>query len=173
MESIPITGNIILESTANGEGDYFHGLVIDSQNGLTGFTFHFYPWFLMSSYKETPEPGFTPQTSGQFENEVRLMELFGLTYEQLQFRRTKIRAKGRDGCKIFKQEYPSTVAEAFIGSGETLFDEDGLAELKTISQDFVIPLSRFPHRLTNLRGLQAREVNFVELPMPLEEYIIS
>lgn len=105
---------IILESTANGIGNYFYQQWLKAEAGEGDFQAVFVPWFWQEEYRKfglglrrTPE-------------EEKLVELFGLDDEQLAFRRSKIAelaADGTDGLIAFRQEYPMTAQEAFQVSG--------------------------------------------------------
>jgi hypothetical protein len=55
------------------------------------------------------------------EDEPMLVERFGCTPEQLLWRRTTIRDRDDDDRDLFKQEYPASPEEAFIGSGASVF----------------------------------------------------
>jgi hypothetical protein len=49
------------------------------------------------------------------------VELHGCTPEQLLWRRMQIRTQHEDNVELFKQEYPASDEEAFIGSGNPVF----------------------------------------------------
>ena len=113
---------IILESTANGIGNYFYQQWLKAETGESPFQAIFVPWFWQDEYrkfglglKRTPE-------------EEKLVELFGLDNEQLAFRRAKIAelsADGTDGLVSFRQEYPMTAQEAFqVSGGQSLIQPE-------------------------------------------------
>jgi len=120
---------IILESTANGVGGYFHEQWKAAERGETEFIPIFVPWYWTEeSTKAVPHDlVFTPE-------EDKLIQHYtkdGLTREHVIWRRNKIAelsAGGADGLKAFRQEYPFNAAEAFQVSGG-----DGL-----IKGDFVL-----------------------------------
>ncbi len=102
---------IILESTANGIGGLFHEMWQQAETGEGGYIAIFVPWFHQEEYrKEVPE-GFTLDT-----DEAEYQEQHGLDLEQVVWRRSKIDELRHDW--LFRQEYPSTAAEAFQTSGE-------------------------------------------------------
>lgn len=106
---------IILESTANGLGNYFHQQWQLAEAGQSEFMPVFVPWFWQDEYRK-PAAGLTRSVEEQ-----ALSDLYGLDDEQLAWRRAKISelsASGGDGEKAFKQEYPCTAIEAFQTSGE-------------------------------------------------------
>ena len=109
---------MILESTANGVGNFFHQACMDALEGKGLFELVFIPWYWQDEYKAriTDEDLLEGRLTT---DEERIVELYGLTKEQLQWRRHKI--SSLKSLSIFKQEYPFTVQEAFQFSGESLF----------------------------------------------------
>lgn len=121
LQAVPdATGTeIILESTANGVGNYFHQMWQKAEAGLSDFKAVFIPWFWQEEYKREPEKGFTLTIK---ENELKVA--YGLTDSQLCWRRYKIinlSINGQDGEKSFAQEYPCNANEAFQLTGENSF----------------------------------------------------
>lgn len=110
------SGEIIIESTANGVGNFFHQEWQKAESGESDYLPIFLPWFWQDEYKWNVPKDF------QWEpEEIELSEVYGLTKEQIVWRRKKIiqlSVNGVDGRKSFMQEYPSTASEAFILSGE-------------------------------------------------------
>jgi hypothetical protein len=100
----------ILESTANGVGNFFHKTWRDAETGKNDYIAIFVPWYWQEEYRKPVPPGFTPD-----EEEREYAELYGLDVEQLVWRRNKI-GELKDPV-LFKQEYPATAAEAFQMSG--------------------------------------------------------
>lgn len=121
MQAVPNTSNteIILESTANGVGNYFHQQWQSAEAGISEFIAIFIPWFWQDEYIKACEKDFVLTSA-----EEELKSSFLLTNEQLNWRRNKITelsVNGQDGEKAFKQEYPCTPHEAFILTGEDSF----------------------------------------------------
>lgn len=104
---------IILESTANGIGNYFHQLWMSSSRGDTDFECIFIPWYWDEGYKAHAEGMILDE---QEETYYKMYESDGLTKEALAWRRLKIReSKDREtGEELFKQEYPFYPEEAFL-----------------------------------------------------------
>ena len=101
---------VILESTANGVGNFYHQKWSDAEKGDGDFIAIFVPWFWQEEYrKELPE-GFELDAE-----ELEYAELYGLDLFQMAWRRNKI-SELKDAA-LFKQEYPATAAEAFQMSG--------------------------------------------------------
>jgi hypothetical protein len=106
---------ILLESTANGIGNYYHQQWQQAEVGESEFIAIFVPWFWQDEYRKL-----VPKDFSATEEENKLKEIYQLDNGQLMFRRFKIvelSADGVDGSNSFKQEYPMTATEAFLVSG--------------------------------------------------------
>ena len=128
---------IILESTANGMGNFFHQKCMDALSGDSRYELIFIPWYWQPEYRSWI-PDNELATWAPTEEEARLMDMYKLDREQLQWRRLKIKDLGD---KKFKQEYPFTVKEAFQSSGTSLIDLDAVAYArKQTFTDHIAPL---------------------------------
>ncbi len=105
---------IILESTANGIGNYFHQTWRDAERGMNEFQAIFIPWYWQLEYRKQPPADFELDPA-----EREYAALYGLDREQMAWRRAKI-AELKDPA-LFRQEYPATAAEAFQMSGHDSF----------------------------------------------------
>jgi hypothetical protein len=126
MQAVPDAKGteIILESTANGVGNYFHQMWQKAESGDSDFIAIFVPWFWQEEYQRVAPADFNPT-----EEEKELMHQYGLTHGQLAWRRKKIvdlSINGVNGGKLFRQEYPCTAAEAFIVTGEDTYIQNDL-----------------------------------------------
>jgi hypothetical protein len=101
---------IVLESTANGVGNFFHQMWRDAETGRNDYIAIFVPWYWQEEYRKPPPKDFAPD-----EEEREYARLYGLDRAQLAWRRGKI-AELKDPV-LFKQEYPASAAEAFQMSG--------------------------------------------------------
>lgn len=101
---------VILESTANGLGNFFHQQWQLAETGGSDYEAIFIPWFWQEEYRKAVPEGFRPTTA-----ETDLMDQHGLDAEQIVWRRAKI-SELKDEF-LFFQEYPTTAAEAFQTSG--------------------------------------------------------
>lgn len=112
---------IILESTANGLGNFFHQAWCDAIKGDSEYQAIFVPWYWQEEYCYKME-GFKPT-----QDELELFDLYsknGLTYEHLAWRRVKMRELDKDperALDLFKQEYPFTADEAFLNPIADIF----------------------------------------------------
>lgn len=138
MESLPGLPETIavFESTANGFND-FHGMWTRAVDGaedaeLGGFYIPlFFGWqanpayareFINESARERFVRTIGDEDGGGDPEEIVLTEAFGLTPEQLFWRRSKLNEPQLNGdIDLFHQEYPSTPEQAFIGSGLPVF----------------------------------------------------
>lgn len=115
MQAVPRNGRIIIETTANGVGDYFHRLWKRSGAAGSSFKRHFLPWFALKEY--------SMPITGQFvctEEEAVLQKTYNLTNEQLNWRRWKMAELG-DNVDSFNEQFPANAEEAFIVSGNPIW----------------------------------------------------
>lgn len=150
LQTIPDEPNtmVVMESTANGVGDYFHDQCLRAQRGESDFTLIFLPWFIDETYTR---PFRSNAEREQFISEVEtvthdekgnpihtyeyeLMQKHNLTYEQLNWRKYTIANKCQGDEMLFMQEYPATPEEAFISSGRPKFSIKALKEYQTITK---------------------------------------
>ena len=102
---------IILESTANGIGGFFHQRWQEAEAGVSDFEAIFIPWFWSDEYRRPVPPGFKRTAE-----EDAYAEVHGLDDEQVVWMRAKVVELKH--AWLFKQEYPATAAEAFQSSGQ-------------------------------------------------------
>lgn len=112
---------IILESTANGIGNYFHSRWLTAMGGDSEYQAIFLPWYWQDEYKSTAQ-GF--QRNEEEEYLFKLYSQDGLTDDHLAWRRNKISSLSKDydaGLEQFKQEYPFSATEAFLNPIQNVF----------------------------------------------------
>ena len=120
LQTIPDNpdSELILESTANGtsgEGAYFYNMVQSGLDEKSDFMTLFYAWYQQNEYRrKIIEP------IKWTDEELELKRLYNLDDEQLAWRRAKLTSdfKGRE--YLFKQEYPSSIQEAFVTTSNAL-----------------------------------------------------
>lgn len=100
---------VILESTANGLGNFFHKMWQQAEIGASDYQAIFIPWFYQSEYRIDAKD-FEPT-----EEESEYQVLYNLDLQQVAWRRKKIIELGDP--LLFKQEYPANAAEAFQTTG--------------------------------------------------------
>lgn len=146
MNTIPDTPNtsIIIESTANGVGDWFYNFWKAAERGENNFVPIFLPWFTDKSYtrpfeSKSEKEEFIREVNQVYKDmdgqdvhteEYELMKEFNLTYEQLNWRKYTIQNKCNGDIEQFHQEYPSTPEEAFIATGRPRFSLTALKQYR-------------------------------------------
>lgn len=130
MQSIVRGDNteVWLESTANGAAGYFHTQVQMARKGEGDFELAFSPWYWSDEYSTPSDQvpyNFEDQLTG---DDLVYQDMHGLTREQMHWRQAKIMefAATEDGTREggllkFRQEYPATIDEAFLGENENAF----------------------------------------------------
>lgn len=120
---------VVLESTSNGVGNYWYDVVMDAYAGKNRYKLLFVPWFEHEEYQMPLADGeeIVPEREGLYGDEteeLRRMEAAGVDNhkERLKWRRFTIVNDCKKDLPFFRQEYPGTVEEAFIGSGFPVFD---------------------------------------------------
>ena len=129
--AMPPLGELVLESTPNGaEGCFWEEWNNANECGMVQ---HFFPWWWEDAYQAKA----VAEDSLQ-DDERRLIRQFGLTLEQLGFRR-KIAAGFRG---LAKQEYPEDAIECFRSSRDCYFDVAALdARAGEVSEPIATRLS--------------------------------
>lgn len=116
------TGEIAIESTGNGVGNYYHRTCMRAYEGKSRFRLHFLNWLQAPEYRvpmtEMERMHFMAHLNEELD-EPRLIQM-GLTPEQLMFRREKLDELDYD-MTAFQQEYPITLDECFQSTGHSFF----------------------------------------------------
>jgi hypothetical protein len=119
---------IVLESTANGVGNYFHSEWTRSTEGNSDKIAVFVPWYEIDIYElEVKDAGKCWEMLTDYERKL-WEEHEGITLEKIKWYHAK--------CKEFtsKQqmlaEFPSTASEAFTNSGNQVFEMEKIDELR-------------------------------------------
>lgn len=100
---------IILESTGNGIGNFFHKTCIDAMQGRSDYIFIFTPWFWDDDYQRP-----CPIDIQWDDDELEYQLTFGLSDRQMYWRRMKIIDEFKGDTTLFDQEYPATPEMAFL-----------------------------------------------------------
>jgi hypothetical protein len=144
---------VLFESTARGVGGFFYQMWWDNEDNTTntGYECDFFPWYVFESYskpfateeeKEKFEAllGKDPRYGG--EEEIRLLKeittydlgeeilSFGVSLENLHWRRQAIDINCQGRIEDFHQDYPTTPREAFLASGRMVFDRNLLERIR-------------------------------------------
>lgn len=104
---------VIIESTANGIGNYYHQRWMKAMSSDSEYQAIFLPWYWQDEYTANAEG---MNLSEEEDHLFRLYNQNGLTAEHLAWRRKKIAEFSKDydaGREFFQQEYPFNANEAF------------------------------------------------------------
>jgi hypothetical protein len=118
-------GKIILESTANHYGDALHNIARTNHYDER-WKVIFLPWTSFPQYSLKLPKGGIEWDAG----ELKLMEDFSLTPEQVYWRRRKI-GEIKDE-RLFRREFPLTIEEAYSLSEENYFAEEHFQHLDIV-----------------------------------------
>ena len=129
MQAVPNNPDsmIIIESTANGYEE-FQSRWEAAVKGESDFYPLFVGWNELDEYS-MPYSGFELT-----EEEHLLQQQFSLSLDQLEWRRWCIKNNCGGDVSLFKQEYPISPEEAFLTTGDCVFDQEKImSRLKQIS----------------------------------------
>jgi hypothetical protein len=135
----------ILESTANGVGGEFFERWKRAENPATRGDWEpfFFPWWQFDEYTRpivdgvwAPVPECVDEPDKFEEDERELKALYGLDDDQLNWRRWAIVNLCGNNLERFQQEYPSSPTEAFITSGNPIFNQHRIERrMRTLKAD--------------------------------------
>jgi hypothetical protein len=146
LQRVPLLPNtkIKIASTPNGEDNDFYELYLAAKEGKevgkSVFKAHFYRWFDHPEYMLPYDhplvlPGDNiPELFNLLPEEEKLMMNFGLTFDQIRWRRYKIaemeslRRSGETRL-LFQQEYPEDDVNCFLTAGDMVYDTNILNDL--------------------------------------------
>lgn len=152
-------GIITQESTPKGNSGAFYELYQAAKRGENNYQAFFFPWWWDIEYQMGRDDVLAaPPDKGKLEftaEETSLINNFGLTEEQIRWRRTKI----IELKELFYQEYPENDVDCWLATGAMVFD--GVAIRR--------------QRLQNLRNPSREEdgILYWRLPVGGQHYIIG
>jgi len=117
--------DVILESTPNGAQGYFYERCMEALRGDGVWKLHFYPWWWDDAYRVPIDVAEHIELN---DDEQSLCDRYGLSKEQIKWRRNKQKELGR----LFTQEYPEDPISCFLTSGNSYFGD--------LSETFTAPL---------------------------------
>lgn len=133
MPSVPVTGRIDIESTAEGSDGLFYDMFWEAYNRerkpySTEFKAHFYNWQWDEDIWNNPIiiPFEDMEQADVFKEYA---EKHNLKPEEITYYYLRWLSVTKNWQKM-RQEYPTTPEEAFIGSGFKMFDQDKLEALR-------------------------------------------
>lgn len=115
LQSVPDSPGteVFLESTANGMDSVLYPMSMDALQGKGDYILIFTPWFWQTEYRRKAPADFIPTPE-----ELEIQKTYSLDNDQLYWRRIKVIELGN--ITDFMREYPSSIEEAFITSGDAL-----------------------------------------------------
>ena len=124
-QTVPVYRNtaILLESTANGIGNYFYDLWYAATEGNVDYTPMFFPWWKHPQYTAS-HLGLQHYDLGPLDAEEKNLAAMipPLEYEdRLAWRRWAVINLCNGDVNQFHQEYPSSPEEAFVSTGVNVF----------------------------------------------------
>lgn len=158
MQAVPpLPGTmIVIESTANGFDD-FKQMWDRAVDGESDFVPVFFAWHEMAEYR-MPYSGFELTAE-----EERIRQAYRLDLEQIAWRRWCIENNCGGDERLFRQEYPACPEEAFLTTGQSIFDvEKVLLRLAEVRKRKPLKRGRFEYdydglAITNIRWVEDKE----------------
>lgn len=155
----------VIESTANGFNEFYERwmrAIEGAEDPDTGGLYVplFYSWqdnpynslaFVSDEARARFELTVGDEAGGGDPEEIELIEQYGVTLEQLRWRRVTISEDCEDKIEVFHQEHPATPEQAFIGSGNPVFAGILIARAITFAQEQPEPVEGV------LRGIEHKE----------------
>jgi hypothetical protein len=135
-QALVAEGRLIIESTPCGL-NYFHDLYFQAKNNENSYKSFFFNWINGSTlfkkdYKNSVKIYKAKNNNKMLtkdelsEEELELLKL-NCSMEQLMWRRLKIASSGLD---LFHQEFPSTEIEGFVSTGQNIFSNERIAQIR-------------------------------------------
>jgi len=170
LQSVPMDGEVDIESTPKGAGGVFHNIVkaamADEVAGIGGYwELFFYPWWETSEYisdDNTPIVNLSVQ-------ERYLMQTHSLTYAHLRWRRMKSAELALTG-KPFEQEYPEDPITCFAAGGASPFKMDVIQRLLRDAKEPIV--KGLPPREGMLGRMYADNLWIWKEPLAGRQYLI-
>ena len=122
-DSVPLTGELTLETTPNGEDNVAFEEWVRAREGKSPYKAFFFPWWWGEDYVIARDsPYALPEDRGELEyttEEQELVDQHKLSEAQIRWRRWKMAEKQG----LFYQEYPEDELSCFITIGDPVFDK--------------------------------------------------
>ncbi len=117
---------IVLESTANGVGNFFHNEWLRSKSGMSDKHAVMVPWYEIEMYRRKVDDAATLWK--EMDDYERGLWKRGLTLEMINWYHCKRREY--PSHSMMKAEYPTDDVEAFVNTGSGLFDMEHIERLR-------------------------------------------
>src|SRR5215467_1823713 len=123
---------VVLESTANGVGNWFYDMWQAAEEGSIDYKPMFFPWYRHPEYHFDTPINTKLELDAEERQLLRIMESEDydteFVYGSIAWRQWKILNSFNGDVEQFMEEYPSTPEEAFITSGKPIFSPHRLKE---------------------------------------------
>jgi len=119
---------VVMESTANGVGNYFHKEWLRTLSGKSDKESLFVPWYDIEIYSTPVSDKEAVELYSSMDNYERSLWELGLTLEQIAWYRGKRREY--PSAEAMMAEYPTDAVEAFTHSGNNVFAMEKLRLLR-------------------------------------------
>jgi hypothetical protein len=170
---------IICETTANGAGTPAHREWLAAKSGKSAWQAIFLPWFIHEEHVR-PAPEYPIEeiiydrhggSVGFLKEEERLQQQYGLSAEQLNWRRWAIVNKCQRQVKVFRVEMPSDDEEAWAVSGNPYYDAS------VFDRQMLSKVLKRGYLVQGVNGPEIREtpdgpIRFFEWELPNETYLL-
>jgi len=170
LQSVPVDGQVDVESTPHGAGGVFHKIVKAALAGQTAdvggsWELFFYPWWETEEYtsqNNDPLPDLSP-------HETWLMHKYGLTFGHIRWRRVKAAELAITG-KPFEQEYPEDPVTCFATGARSPFS---MPVIQRLMRDVQEPMEKgLPPKPGDDFRRYSRSLWIWKLPMPNKPYLL-
>lgn len=174
LQSVPNTldSMVIIESTANGF-EYFKEFWDNAVAGRNDFYALFVGWNELEEYQ-------MPYTDFELTDEEKnLQQLYGLTLEQLTWRRWCIQNNCGGDIDTFKQEYPICPEEAFLSTGKCYFNKQNIINrMKIVPKPIMEGHFLCDYTATKISKMKFKQENkgcikIYKEPVPNRPYVIG
>lgn len=124
---------VVMESTANGTGNFFHKEWQSAVDGESDKAAIFVPWWQIELYREkVKDPAELVAKWDDYQWELWEM---GATMEAISWWMGKRKELRGAGLEKMKAEYPSTAEEAFVSTGRPVFSQSSCREMRQSCKD--------------------------------------
>lgn len=168
---------VAIESTARGVGNAFNrrwnNAVRSELAGVPDFVPFFIAWFEEPTARDLGQSPYLGELDAE---EQSLVDRFGVSGDQLAWRRRTIREKCGGSLDTFHQEYPATAEEAFLASGRPFFDQQSVStalkeaiSAETVWRGDLVEENERIRPVPSSRGL----LKVWKMPEATEDYLIA
>ena len=150
---------IVIESTANGTGNWFHTEWLNAERGKSNNIPLFVAWYEIEMYSMPLADTYEEFINTMTDYEWKLWEL-GATLEAINWYRHKLREYHNH--EEMMAEFPSTDIEAFVHSGEIIFSQEHCKLLRRTCREPEFKGEIFSHTNRNTGTHALHELDTIE-----------